>query len=239
MHCAPMPLQSPAIDGLYVTWQQSVTTHGDGRHQHKANNPPSTYMGLHPTAALKQQSTASQRHLGETTTALPPAPAAVQHHRVPLQPPALDAQATGARWGLPRLKVALCMRLRAEARGPALRGMRRLRGAAASGSSARGSGATHRSSAGGMSASIGCPCCCCWGVLLEGCGLAEPSAPAPWLLQASRRMRLWPARPPCCCVSSSAASEGPGVGDELRVVPLLAAKRSSSRLRTLRARPLL
>jgi hypothetical protein len=124
------------------------------------------------------------------------------------------------------------MRLRADARGPTLRAMRRLRGSA-SGSRAGGSGATHRSSTGGISASC---CCCCW-----GCGLAEPPR-APWLLQASRRMRLWPpARPPCCCCwwCWSSPASGPSVGDELRLEPLAANLLSSSRLRTLRARPLL
>lgn len=54
---------------------------------------------------------------------------------------------TGARWGLPRLKVRRCIDLRADARGPALRGMRRLRGCCCC--SCAGSGAAPLTASGG------------------------------------------------------------------------------------------
>lgn len=128
--------------------------------------------------------------------------------------------------------------MRAAARRPTLRGMRRLRTGCSGSTTA--SGYSRGSSAGSISMS----------------GLA---APQPWRLQeaalsglcgavllwalllASRRMRLagaarlqgWSS---CCCSSDDAA--GGGVGEELRLLPL-AVKPPSSQLRTLRARLLL
>lgn len=141
------------------------------------------------------------------------------------------SQAVGARCGFPRLNVPRCMRLRADARRPALRGMRRLRGAWSSLGST-GSGHTHRSSTGGASASwLLTPCCS--GVQLVASGLPEPAWCCMLLGAAWSRMRLGPARP---CVSSA----GGGVGDRLRGAPLNARLcTASSQLRTLRARPLL